>query len=237
MSSQPGPPSDPGSDPERTPDTAPDPDRLRRLARMRLLSDGLLVAVCAWLLVRDAGSALSLQVEPKARGFTFLLNLTATFVVVHRGVSLLQRLMPQARHRAVGIAKWVLALTLPVLVAGQLERMTHAGHRALLDGVAREVAARIAKARAAGREVGPADLEGLGTAYRVELSVHREAGTFVLDARVPALDADGYTARYSSTDRRWQLLGTDEQGTASQRAGVNGEVLYCQARDGTTTCR
>ncbi len=229
----------PAPDPPQSqpPAPAPDPERLRRLARLRLITDAVLVGVCAFVLARETGDALSHQVSHGMRAGAFLLNLTAAFVVVHRGFALVQRTLPAERtRRALGAAKWVLALVVPFIAAGWLERLTHQAHRANIDALAETVAARTTRAVAGGGTVSPADLEGLGGPYLKSLTVRRDTGEFLLEVSLPALDTDGYTGRYASTEARWRIHHNDEEAVATPTFDSTGPLLTCTREANSLRC-
>jgi hypothetical protein len=205
-----------------------------KLAIMRQLSlaiDVLLIGGCVYLLASDVTNALAGTTEVSTRGGAFLVNLSATFALLHRGMALLRRFRPVSPARkSAGVNRWSLALVLllPLFVASMIERSVHIGHRARLDALVADISTRTARAITINATVRAADLAALRGPYLQALTVRTDSGAFLLSARVPALDADGYLARYSSTEKVWYL---DPYGVEPETAPVfdaNGPRLVCR---------
>jgi hypothetical protein len=223
------PPDDSHGESPRAPATRP--------AQAAWVADLTLIGVCAWFLWRDFATAQAGQVIFQARPWTFMLNLTATFVVAHRGVALIQRGVndPQAR-RVLGVIKWLAAFGLPLLVATGLERQVQQVHRANVDLLAADLAARTQRAIHERGQVEPADLSPVKSPYLAALSVRADTGEFLLQVRIPGLDIDGYTGFRASTEDRWHIHSAD----APQRPpafDTSGPILACNPSDAGLTCQ
>ena len=216
-----------------------DAAKLIVMRRISLIIDVLLICGCVYLLASDIMKALSGTPAVTSRGGAFPVNLSATFALVHRSMALIRKFSPVASVReSAGVNKWSLALVLvlPLLVASSIELLVHAGHRAQLDVLVTEISSRTARATTSNAQVRAADLVTLQGPYLQTLTVRTDTGEFLLQARVPAFDADGFAARYSSTERNWYL---DPYGASPETVpvfDVNGPVLVCRVDNQNLNC-
>ncbi len=218
---------DSGEDP-RLDATDRDAAKLAIMGQVSLFVDVLLICGCVYLLTSDAMSALSGMPEFANRGGAFLVNLSATFALVHRSMALVQRFSAASSMATWAlVVKWVVLLLVPLGVAAVIERSVQAGHRAQLDKLVEDITARATNAIANNAQVRASDMHGLQGPSLSGLTLRSDTGDFVLHAQVPAFDADGYSARFSSTERHWHLqpLGSPVQGELPFDA--NGPVLDC----------
>lgn len=201
-----------------------------------MVADLMLVAVCAWFLWSDVAAVRAGEVSTQSRTWTFMLNITCIFVLVHRGMGLLQSSLRGATRRGVSIAKWVLAIVLPLLAATGIERQVHQAHRVKLDALAADLVARVRASIAENGAVTAVALSSLRSPYLKSLSVRTDTGAFAIEAMVPAIGADGYTARYSSNDPRWRLDAVDGE-TSPATGTIAGSALSCAPSDAGLRCR
>lgn len=227
------------SEPDAPPPAPPqDADKVQRRARLGLTAEIVLLAVCGYVLARDFNAALSGEVSMNARMGTFLLNLTAAFVLVRRVVLTAQRLMPgQSVWRAAAVGRWALLIFLPLVVAGYLEKLNFQAHRTHVDALADDIAARIARAAQTQRTLTPADLDDLDGPYLRTLTVRTDTGAFLLEVALPGFDVDGYTGRYASTEGRWLVHHNDDEPEPAPDFTRAGPILVCRRSDDATRCQ
>lgn len=226
------------SEPDPQPPAAPDSAaKAQRRARLGLAADIVLLGVCGYLLASDTSAALSGEVDMDARMGAFLLNLTAAFVLLRRLLIAAQALLSgPGVWRMAGLGRWALLVTMPLIVAGYLEKLNYQAHRAHVDALADDVAARIARANATQRTLTPADLNDLAGPYLRTLRVRTDTGAFLLEVALPGLDVDGYTGRYASTEGRWLVQHNDEEPVPAPDFTHSGPLLVCRRADGMTHC-
>lgn len=203
-----------------------------------MLADLMLVGACAWFLWNDVSEVRAGDLGMEPRTWTFMLNLTCVFVLVHRGLSAIQRALPGGGVRlAAGIAKWAAAIVLPFVVATGIEREAHRVHKVKLDALAAEVARRIRASLDEEGRVTAAALATIASPYLRSLAVQTDTGTFAIEAVVPATGFDLYSARYSSRDPGWRLEAPqagEEEGVAPQ---AGSSTLRCTPAAEGLSCR
>ena len=208
-----------------------------RPTHVAVIADLALFGVCAWFLWRDFAAAQAGQVAFQARPWTFMLNLSATFVVAHRGIALVQRTVNDVSlRRGLGVFKWLAALGLPLIVATGLERQVQQVHRTNIDMLAADLATRTQRAIHERGQVEPADLAPVESPYIAALSVRADTGEFLLQVRIPGLDIDGYTGFRASTEDRWHIHSAD----APERPpafDTSGPILACNPSDAGLSCQ
>jgi hypothetical protein len=216
-----------------------DAAKLMIVQRSSLFIDVLLICGCAYILAGDVVQALSDKPEFALRGWAFLLNLTAAFALLQRSMVLLRRFsrapVPAATQ---GANKWSVALVvvLPLLVASAIELVVHGGHRAQLSTLVATISALTANALTSNPQVRATDLLTLRGPYLQELKVRMDSGAFLLKARVPALDSDGWAARYSSTERVWYYDPYESATHASPLFDARGPTLVCAFAEQGFSC-
>lgn len=214
-----------------------DADKARRRARLGVSAEIVLLAVCGYVLARDLNAALSGEVSMSARMGTFLLNLTAAFVLVRRIVLTAQRLIKgPGVWRAAALGRWMLLIFVPLVLAGYLEKLNYQAHRAHVDALADDIAARIARAAQTQRTLTPADLNDLDGPYLRTLTVRTDTGAFLLEVALPGFDVDGYTGRYASTEGRWLVHHNDDEAEPAPDFTRSGPMLVCRRSDDATRC-
>jgi hypothetical protein len=226
------------------------PDAVK-LARMRLLSliiDIALIGGCAYLLAADINAALGDAPAYTSRGVRFMLNLTATFAIVYRGMMLAQRLLPEPQARArrpILILKWVLVLSLPILVGAQIERMTYQAHLRQLDRTVIAVAPIIQHAINAHRPLQASDLQALDRAmgaspyrnpYLVKVFARTDTGVFLLTAQVPWLGVDPLIGNYLSSQGVWQINPGDDEPDIAAGFAANSRGSICHRDQSGWSC-
>jgi len=226
------------SESDAQPPAAPDSAaKAQRRARLGFAADVVLLGVCGYVLASDAGAALSGEVDMDARMGAFLLNLTAAFVLLRRLLIAVQALLPgPGVWRMAALGRWVLLITVPLIVAGYLEKLNYRAHRLHVDALAADVAARIARANTTQRRLTPADLNDLAGPYLRTLRVRTDTGAFLLEVALPGLDVDGYTGRYASTEGRWLVQHNDEETVPAPDFTRSGPLLVCRRADSMTRC-
>jgi hypothetical protein len=203
-----------------------------------MLADVMLVGVCAWFLWSDVSEVRAGDVGMAPRTWAFMLNLTCVFVLVHRGMSVLQRALAGAGvGRAAGVAKWTAAIVLPLVVATSIERQAHRVHKEKLDALAADVAQRIQASLGEQGRVTPGALATLESPYLKSLAVQTDTGTFAIEAVVPAIGSDVYRAHYTSRDPGWRLDASEADDAASVAPGTGGSTLHCGPAPGALSCR
>jgi hypothetical protein len=81
------------------------------------------------------------------------------------------------------------------------------------------------------------DLEDLAPGpYLRSLSVRTDTGEFLLGVSLPAVDIDGYSGLYSSSEGRWQVHHNDSPAPPEPRFDRDGPLLECGRRDGAIRC-
>ena len=219
------------------PDAPPHAVQTSRRARLGVAAELVLLAVCGYVIASDAGAAISGEVDTNARIGAFLLNLTAAFVLLRRVVTTAQRLLPgPGAWRVAGVGKWVLLITVPVITAGYLEKLTYQAHRVKVDALAADIALRTGRAVSTQRAVTAADLYDLSGPYLRTVTVRTDTGDFLLEVLLPGLDVDGYTGRYSSTERRWQVHHNDDEAAPEPPFPRDGPMLVCRRDASSTRC-
>ncbi len=190
--------------------------------------DALLVLVFAALLIAEVVSVARMQDGAGTRLSNAPMVLLAVFVITHRALAALQRRMVRpGSRRALGAVKWGLAITLPLIVGGAIERRVHEAHVARVQRVVELVRSRIAAAVARGGPVSPRDLQGIEEPFLQGVQVHRASGAFVLRAALPAVDIDGYTAVYSSAGGRLRVWHNDRPEAGPPDLTPPGDVMIC----------
>lgn len=234
----PAPARPPHEDPPPPADGEPSGGAARRAPLAMAVGDVLLVGVCAWFLGRDYAAALAGEVAFQARTWTFMLNLTCTFVLAHRGVALLQRgVHDPALRRALGVVKWLAALVLPLLVATHLEREVQHAHRRNIEALATDIAARTQRAVHEQGHVAPADLASVQSPYLSSLSVRTDTGEFLLQVSIPGVDIDGYSGVWASTEGRWHIHRSDAPPEQPPAFDASGPILACNPGGDSLTCQ
>ncbi len=206
------------------PGAAPWPTAVRIARTVELL----VVLTLAAVLVTDLVSVARMQGGAGTRVGSATLNLVAMFVIVHRAMALLQRRMarPGAR-RAMGAVKWALAISVPLMAGGVIERAAHQANVARVARAVEEVKTRIDAALARGGPLKPADLDGLHAPFVRGLQVDATTGAFLLHATLPAVDIDGYTAAYSTADGRLRVWHNDLPADEPPPLAPAGEIVTC----------
>jgi hypothetical protein len=216
-----------------------DAAKLMIVQRISLIVDVLLICGCTYLLVGDILQALSAMLEFASRGGAFLVNLTASFALLQRSMSLLRRFsLVSAGRTAGGVNVWTitLMLALPLLTASALELLVHGAHRTQLETLVEAIAARSSTALATKGQVSAADLATLRGPYLQALTVRTDSGAFLLKARIPALDAAGFAARYSSTEGEWYIDPYDSAAQTSPLFDARGPTLTCKTVNEQLSC-
>lgn len=226
------------SEPDAPPPAPPeDADKAQRRARLGLTAEVVLLAVCGYVIASDFNAALSGEVSMNARMGTFLLNLTAAFVLLRRILLTAQRLMPgPGVWRAATLGRLVLLIFVPLVLAGYLEKLHYQAHLAHVDALADDVAARIARAAQTQRTLTPADLNDLDGPYLRTLTVRTDTGAFLLEVALPGFDVDGFTGRYASTESRWRVDHNDDEAEPAPDFTRAGPMLVCRRSDDVTRC-
>jgi len=200
-------------------------------------ADLALVAVCGWFLWHDWSQAQAGQVGMQPRTWTFMLNLTCTFVLAHRGLALVQRGVAGGDVvRGLGVLKWLLAIVLPLVVAVHIEREVQRAHREQVDALAAAIAARAHDALRAHGRVDARDLSAIDSPYLRALTVRTDTGAFLLEVRLPAFGAGGYTGRWSSTERRWHIHHADPGPETEPEFDAAGPTLDCRPGEEGLQC-
>lgn len=217
--------------------TDSDTAKLAIMRRISLVVDVLLICGCGYLLARDISNALYGTPEFVVRGGAFLVNLSATFALVHRSMALLQRFWPRSPARKwVGILKWIAVFVLPLLAALQIEHLTWLGHRAQLDALVEDISSRAASALTAHALVRAEDLAAVRGPYLRELTVRADTGAFLLHTWVPGLGIDGDAVRYSSTEGVWYRDPYDAAAQTAPLFDAMGPLLVCRADNQQLQC-
>lgn len=226
------------NEPDAPPPAPPDGAHgARRRARLGLGAEIVLLGVCGYVLASDAMAALGGEVDMRARMGAFLLNLTASFVLLRRLLLSAQRLLPgPGVWRAAIMGRWVLLIMLPLIAAGYLEKLNYRAHRAQVDALADEVAARVARAAATQRTLAAGDLGDLDGPYLRTLRVRTDTGAFLLEVALPGLDIDGYTGWYASPDARWRVHHNDAEPPPLPDFARSGPLLTCRRAGSATRC-
>lgn len=201
------------------------------------IADVVLVAVCAWLLWSDWSEAVAGDVPVQMRTWTFMLNITCVFVILHRGMATLRRMVANPRtQRLLGPVKWGLVIVVPIAVAGQIEREVQLAHKARLDAWVASVDAATRDAMTRKGRVEPGDVASLDTPYLVKLTVRSDTGEYLLEVSVPALDIDGYTGLYASGERRWHIHHNDLEPETAPQFDASGPTFVCRRDSPALAC-
>ena len=211
--------------------------KLKLVGRISLIVDVLLISGCAYLLADDILEVLGGKPEFATRGGAFLVNLSATFALVYRFMVLIQRFWPTPfTGTGVVVLKGLVAVLIPLFVALRIEMLVYGGHRAQLDALAAEISTRTASAIATNGSVRAPDLLTLGGPYLQQLTVRVDTGAFLLSARMPGFDSEGYAARYSSGEGVWHLDPYASSPQTSPAFDANGQLLLCRLQDNSFNC-
>lgn len=231
----------PESAPEETPADTPEvptAESRRGPSPTAYAADLMLVGVCAWFLWSDYHASQSGEVALQIRVWTFMLNLTCAFVLVHRAMALVQRRFAGPRSsRLLGGLKWGLAIVMPFAVAGQLEREAQVAHKVKLDSYMARISRQVSEARAGGGPLTASSLESLYSPYLSRLTVRTDSGAFLARISLPAVDIDGYTGFYSSTEGRWHIHHNDLEADSSPSFDAGGPTIVCTPAEARLTCR
>jgi hypothetical protein len=220
-----------------TPD-GPVPEAPRGPPPTAYVADLMLVGVCAWFLWSDYHASQVGEVKLQIRTWTFMLNLTCAFVLVHRAMALVQRSFRGPRmSRLLGALKWGLAIVAPVAVAGHMEREAQLAHKAKLDRYVTVVSQAIGEARADGGPLTVEDLQPLDSPYLTRLTVRTDTGAFLVRISLPAVDIDGYTGLYASTEGRWHIHHNDLEPGPGPSFDASGPTIVCTPAKARLSCR
>ena len=210
----------------------------RQPPRVVAVGDVVLVGVCAWFLASDYLASQAGDVAFQARTWTFMLNITCTFVLAHRGIALAQRGVHDAPvRRGLGVLKWLAAFGLPLLVATYLEREAQGAHRANIEALAADIAARTKRAIHENGHVAREDLATVQSPYLSSLTVRTDTGAFLLQVSLPGLDIDGYSGVYASTEGRWHVHGADDPPERPPAFDAAGPALACNPVGSGLVCQ
>jgi hypothetical protein len=228
------------TDPEKDlPAADPDAAKLAVMGQLSLFIDVLLIGGCLYLLVSDIMQAVSGTPAFETRGGAFLVNLSATFALLHRSMALWKRYaVRSAGPGPARIKVWliVVLLALPLLSASAVELLVQRAHRAQLDALAGSIATTTAAALASDGEVRASHLQNLRGPYLQKLTVRTDNATFSLVAQVPWFGEQGFTAHYSSTQRNWHLDASGSQPPASLSFDDQGPTLVCAFAESQLNC-
>jgi len=203
-----------------------------------VVADVALVGVCGWFLASDYAAVQSGEVAFQARSWTFMLNLTCTFVLAHRALALAQRGVHDAPvRRGLGVLKWLAALGLPLLVATWLEHEVQQVHRANIEALAADIATRTKRAVHEQGHVTRDDLATVASPYLSSLTVRTDTGEFLLQVTLPGVDIDGFAGVWASTEGRWHIHASDAPPERPPAFDASGPLLACNPAGAGLTCQ
>jgi len=220
--------------------TDPDAAKLAMMSQLSLFVDLLLIVGCLYLLVSDITQAASGMPEFEPRGGAFLVNLSATFALLHRTMALYKRFAAaKVSQRPARINVWliVVLLLLPLSLASGVELLVHRGHRAQLNTLVESITSITSNALNSDGVVRADHLHALGGPYLQRLNVRTDNGGFVLSAQVPSLGVDGFTAHYSSTQQIWYLESAGSAPPGSLVFDARGAMLECNLAGTQLNCK
>ncbi|MFT5448428.1 MAG: hypothetical protein ACI9DC_003612 [Gammaproteobacteria bacterium] len=218
----------------------PDAAKLAMMSQLSLFVDMLLIVGCLYLLVSDITQAVSGMPEFEPRGGAFLVNLSATFALLHRSLALWKRFAASTvTPRPARINVWliVVLLMLPLSLASGVELLVQHGHRAQLNTLVENITSMTKNALDSNGVVRADHLHALGGPYLLRLNVRTDNGDFLLSAQVPSLGADGLMAHYSSTQRIWHLESFGSTPPASLVFDARGAMLECNLSGTLLNCK
>ena len=125
----------------------------------------------------------------------------------------------------------------PIAVAGHLERETQIAHKAKLDRYVGTVSQTINAARAGGGTLTVADVQSLASPYLTRLTVRTDTGEFLVQIALPAVDIDGYTGLYGSSEGRWHINHNDLEAGPGPPFDATGPTIVCTPAEARLTCR
>jgi hypothetical protein len=220
--------------------TDPDAAKLAMMGQLSLFIDMLLIVGCLYLLVSDISQATSGMPEFEPRGGAFLVNLSASFALLHRSIALWKRYaVATVAPRPARINVWLIAvlLLLPLSLASGVELLIHRGHRAQLDTLVENITLITENALDSDGVVRVDHLRALGGPYLQRLNVRTDTGDFRLSAQVPSLGAEGFTAHFSSAQQIWHLESAGSAAPASLVFDSRGAMLECNLAGAQLNCK
>ena len=222
---------------KNSPASDPDAAKLAVMRQLSLTIDVLLIIGCLYLLVSDITQAVSGTPEFEARGGAFLVNMSATFALLHRSMALWKRFVaPPPGPARIKVWLIVALLALPLLSASAVELLVQRAHRAQLDELAGLIRTTTADALASDGVVRTSHLRNLRGPYLQKLTVRTDNATFLLVAQVPWFGGQGFTAHYSSTQGNWQLVTSGSQPPPSLSFDARGPTLICAPAESQLNC-
>ena len=229
-----------------SPDAQAENAKLAKMNQLSLFIDVLLIAGCGYLLFSDLNEVMSAVPAFETRGIRFMLNLTACFALVYRGMMLIQRLLPATRgRRSTLVLKWLLLLGLPIAVAGQIERMVYHGHMQQLDQMVLALRPVIERSLQSKRALQQSELQSIDAAsgghpYLHKISLRSDTGAYALTAQIPWLSVDPLIGLYLSTQDDWQInppaSADSEAAQMPDCFAAGASVSWCQREKSQWRC-